>query len=185
MKTMTEKKTVKSTAREVAIVGLMVAFIEVCKVAMMHLPNIEMTSFLIIMFTLFYGKRIRFVVPAFILIEGLIFPFGLWWVMYLYGWPLLALVTWLLRKQTSVWVWSIVSGIFGLSFGFLCSFPYFVIGAVEGGVAAGLASMFSYWIAGIPFDITHGVGNFVIMLVLYHPVRVILQKTKHMMLGEQ
>lgn len=183
MKIVKRTKEVTSTAREVAIVGLMVALIEVFKVVMI-LPNIEVTSFLIIMFTLFYGKRIRFVIPAFILIEGLMFPVGLWWVMYLYAWPLLALITWLLRKQMSVWVWSVVSGIFGLSFGFLCSFPYFFIGAVEGGVTAGIANMFAWWIAGIPFDIPHGIGNFVIMLVLYHPVKIILQMTKKFLLEE-
>ena len=46
---------VKSTAYDVALVGLMVAFIEVCKVAMMNIPNVEMTTFLLVMFTLFFG----------------------------------------------------------------------------------------------------------------------------------
>lgn len=164
---------------------MMVAVIEVCKVAMMNLPNIEMTTFLIIMFTLYYGKRVLFVIPVFILIEGAMFGFGLWWVMYLYAWPLLALVTWLLRKMDSVWLWSILSGAFGLAFGFLCAFPHVAIWVAESGWAAGLSSGFTWWISGIPFDITHGIGNFVIMMVLYHPIKLILQKTKYMMLGEQ
>lgn len=37
----------------------------------------------------------------------------------------------------------------------------------DGGLRAG----FTWWVAGIPWDITHGVGNFVLMLVLYRPVR--------------
>ena len=173
-----ENKKAKFPAHEIALVGLMVALIEVCKVAMMNIPNVEMTTFLVIMFTVFYGRPVLFAIPVFILIEGVMFGFGLWWVMYLYAWPLLAFVAWLMHKHTSVWIWSMLSGTFGLLFGFLCSLPYFVIGAAEGGIAAGFANMFSWWIAGIPFDITHGIGNFVIMLVLYHPVRSILQKTK-------
>lgn len=171
----------KSKAHDVALVGLMVAFIEVCKVAMMNIPNVEMTTFLLIMFTLFFGKLVLLVVPVFILIEGVMFGFGLWWVMYLYVWPLLVLVTWMLRKQESVWVWSIVAGIFGLLYGFLCSFPYFVIGAVDGGLMGGLSTAFSWWIAGIPWDLTHGAANFVIMLVLYKPMRQILMKTRAFM----
>jgi len=97
-----------STAYKVALVGLMVAFIEVCKIVMMNIPNVEMTTFLLIMFTLFFGKLVLFVVPVFILIEGVMFGFGLWWIMYLYVWPLLVLVTWLLRKQESVWVWGVI-----------------------------------------------------------------------------
>lgn len=172
---------VKSTAYDVALVGLMVAFIEVCKVAMMNIPNVEMTTFLLVMFTLFFGKLVLLVVPVFILIEGVMFGFGLWWVMYLYVWPLLVLVTWVFRKQESVWFWSIVAGAFGLLYGFFCSFPYFFIGAVDGGFAGGFSMAFSWWIAGVPWDLVHGAANFAIMLVLYKPMRTILQKTKNFM----
>lgn len=34
--------------------------------------------------------------------------------------------------------------------------------------------MFNWWIAGIPFDIIHGAANFVIMLLLYKPVRKVM-----------
>lgn len=170
-----------STAYKVALVGLMVAFIEVCKIVMMNIPNVEMTTFLLIMFTLFFGKLVLFVVPVFILIEGVMFGFGLWWIMYLYVWPLLVLVTWLLRKQESVWVWSLVAGAFGLLYGFFCSFPYFFIGAVDGGLVGGFSMAFSWWIAGIPWDLVHGASNFVFMLALYKPMRRILLRTSEIL----
>ena len=102
----------------------------------------------------------------------------LWWIMYLYVWPLLVLVTWILRKQESVWVWSLVAGAFGLLYGFFCSFPYFFIGAVDGGFVGGFTMAFSWWIAGIPWDFVHGASNFVFMLALYKPMRRILLRTK-------
>ena len=170
------------TIREITLIGMMVAVIEVCKVALAGIPNIELTSFWMIMFTLFFGVRVVFVVPVFILIEGAMYGIHLWWIMYLYAWPLLALLTWIFRKQKSVWFWSILSGIFGLMFGFLCSFPYVVIGIVDGGIRNGLYAGFAYWIAGIPFDITHCIGNFVIMLVLYQPIRLAMKKTESILL---
>ena len=121
---------------------------------------------------------VLFVVPVFILIEGVMFGFGLWWIMYLYVWPLLVLVTWILRKQESVWVWSLVAGAFGLLYGFFCSFPYFFIGVVDGGFVGGFTMAFSWWIAGIPWDFVHGASNFVFMLALYKPMRRILLRTK-------
>ena len=178
MAVMSQKIKAKSPAHEVAVVGLMVALIEAFKALIGIIPNVEMTSFLVIMFTIFYGRPVLFAIPVFILIEGVIYPFGLWLVMYLYAWPLLALTAWLFRKQDSAWIWSVISGVFGLMFGFLCAIPYFFIGLVEGGATAGLVNMFSYWIAGIPFDIIHGIGNFVIMLVLYRPVKEILRITR-------
>lgn len=173
-------KCMKLTIKEITLIGMMVAVIEVCKVAFAGLPNIELTSFWIIMFTLFFGWRILFVVPVFILIEGAMYGVQMWWIMYLYAWPLLVLITWIFRKQKSVWFWSVLSGIFGLMFGFLCSFPYVVVGAVDGGLVNGLYAGFTWWVAGIPWDVTHCIGNFVIMFVLYHPVRQVMKKTKNM-----
>ena len=156
----------KLTSRDVAFMGMAVAIIEACKLVMQGLPNIEVTSFFVMLFTLVLGKRMLLVVPAFTLIEGCIYGFGIWWVMYLYAWPLLAFVTWLVRKKDSVFLYSIISGMFGLFFGALCSIPYFFIG--------GFAMMFNWWIAGIPFDLIHGASNFVIMLLLYRPVRKVM-----------
>ena len=170
----------KIAIKDITLIGMMVAVIEVCKVALAWAPNIELTTFWLIMFTIFFGKEIVFVVPVFILIEGAMYGVHLWWIMYLYAWPLLVLVTWIFRKEQSVGVWCIVSCTFGLSFGFLCSFPYVVIGAVDGGIRNGLYAGFTWWVAGIPWDIVHGVANFVLMMVLYHPVRLIMKHTKHL-----
>ena len=156
----------------------MVAVIEVCKAALSFLPNIELTTFWLILFTLFFGRKIVLVVPVFILIEGSIYGFNTWWIMYLYTWPLLVLLTWVFRKQKSVWFWSFLSGMFGLFFGLLCSIPYVVIGAVDGGIRSGLYAGFTWWVAGIPWDIVHCIGNFVLMLVLYHPVRTLMERIK-------
>lgn len=171
-----DRKQGKRSIEDIALIGVMVAVIEVCKAALGFLPNIELTSFWIILFTLFFRWRILFAVPAFILLEGIIYGFGLWWVMYLYAWPLLAWMAWLFRKQESVWFWSILSSVFGLMFGFLCAIPYVVIGMAEGGWQGGLHAGFVWWVAGIPWDIAHGLGNFALMMVLYHPVRRAMER---------
>ena len=160
--------TKKLTTQDIAFMGMAVAIIEVCKLVMQGLPNIEVTSFFVILFTLVLGNKMLLVVPAFTLIEGCVYGFGLWWVMYLYAWPLLALITWFVRKKDSVMLYSIISGLFGLFFGALCSIPYLFIG--------GPSMMFSWWIAGIPFDLIHGASNFVIMLLLYKPTRRIMDR---------
>ena len=156
------------TIKDITIMALMVAIIEVCKFALAHIPNVELTSFWIIMFTLYFGKRIFYIIPVFILIEGAVYGIHLWWIMYLYAWPLLAIVTLLLRKMKGAWEWSMVSGIFGLMFGFLCAIPYIF--------TSGIYGAFAYWVAGIPFDLIHGIANFLIMLVLYTPLNTVMSK---------
>ena len=84
------------SVRDISQIGIMVAIIEVSKLVLSGLPNIELTSFWLIMFTLYFGWRIVAVVPVFILVEGAIYGMHLWWIMYLYAWPILVFVTWLL-----------------------------------------------------------------------------------------
>lgn len=166
----------RTAARDVATAGMMIAVIEALKLAMQGLPNIEMTSLLLILFTLHFGRLTLLTVPALILIEGTLYGFGLWWVMYLYAWPLLTLITYLFRKNDSAFFWAVISGAYGLLFGLLCAFPYFFIGASAGGAMMGLRQMLAWWVAGIPFDLLHGAGNFALMLVLYRPVSSLLRR---------
>ncbi len=162
------KNYLKLNAQNIALIAMMVAVIETCKMSMAFLPNIELTSFLLIMFTLYFGARILYVIPVFILIEGVIFGIGPWWIMYLYAWPILVIITWIIRNKESAFSLAMLSGIFGLMFGAMCSLVYLVAG--------GPYAALSWWIAGIPWDLVHGVSNFIIMLVLYKPMKNIMNK---------
>lgn len=138
------------------------------QVGMSFLPNIEIVSFLVILYTRFYKKRVFFIIYAFALLEGLTYGFGVWWFGYLYVWSILAILVLILGNQESLAGWCVLSGGFGLSYGFLFAIPYFIVG----GPAAG----FAYWIAGIPFDLLHGFGNVVVMALLYKPMTAIFPK---------
>lgn len=120
--------------QDIALIGMMTAVIEVSKLALSFLPNIELVTFWIIMFTLFLGPKTIYAIAAFILIEISLYGVQTWVIMYLYMWPILSLAVYLCRKNDSVWFYSILSGFFGLLFGAFCSLPYMVIGAVEGGI---------------------------------------------------
>ncbi len=166
------------TIKDITLIGLMVAVIEVCKVTMAHIPNVELTTFWVIMFSLYLGKRIYYAIPVFILIEGMMYGFGLWWIMYLYLWPSLAILTRLFRKSDSVLTFSIFSGMYGLLFGLFGAIPYIFVGASDGGLMNGFRVAAAWWVAGIPWDLVHGIANFVLMLVLYHPISLVMKQTR-------
>lgn len=165
------KKRNALSAGNLALIGMMTATIEVAKCALSFLPNVELVSFLIIVYTIFFGKLIFLAIPVFILIEGCIYGFGLWWIMYLYLWPLLALLTLLFRRQTSPFFWSILSGLFGLFFGALAAIPYVFLSGPKGAVA--------WWVAGIPFDIVHCISNFFVCLILFTPITRLLKRLEY------
>ena len=119
-----------------------------------------------ILYTLVLGKRVIPILLAFSLLEGLLYGFGIWWISYLYIWPILAGCTWMLKKLHSPdWGYWFLSFGFGLCFGLLCSIPY---------LAGGLGAALAWWIAGIPFDLLHGLGNLAVASVLFHPFKRIL-----------
>ncbi|MDD4772348.1 MAG: hypothetical protein PHZ09_01920 [Eubacteriales bacterium] len=154
--------------REIIIIALMSAVLYGVQVAIAFLPNVELVSLLIIIYSLVFGYKVFFIIGVFVIAEGLTYGFGIWWISYLYVWPILAIVALLLKRNRSVIIWAFISGLFGLMFGFLCSFPYFFVGGPQ--------MAFSYWVAGIMFDVIHCVFNFVIVLVLFKPVLYMLTK---------
>ena len=155
-------------AKDLAVIALLGAAMFVVQVALAVLPNVELVSLLVMAGTLAFRRRAVYAIYVFALLEGLVYGFGLWWVMYLYVWAILAGITWLLRKNTSLIIWAAVSGGFGLIFGALCSIPYFFIGGISLGV--------SYWISGIPFDLIHCVSNAAVTLVLFRPLSHTFEK---------
>ena len=68
------------------------------------------------------------------------------------------------------------SGFFGLAFGALCTPAQVIFFNHVKTLEAGLKAGFAWWIAGIPYDVVHGIGNFTIMLVLYRPIRIAINK---------
>jgi len=165
-----------SKAKDVATVGSMIAIIESAKLALSQIPNIELVSFFIIMFTLYFGKKTLYAIPAFVIIEVMIYGFNpLWVIAYCYVWPLLHFLSKALKKSESAFAPALLSGFFGLGFGFLCSFPYLFV-TTAANPTASLSSAIAWWVAGIPFDIAHGASNFVIMAILYRPVSRVLER---------
>lgn len=154
--------------RELTALAVFAALMIALQVAMAQLPNIELVSLLIILCTRFLGKKSLLPIYVFVLVQGLLYGFHIWWICYLYVWPLLALIVLALRRWSHPILWAVVSGLFGLAFGSLCSIPTFI----AGGWGAGIA----YIIGGIPFDITHAIGNFALALLLYYPLERVLKK---------
>lgn len=155
-------------ARSLAWMGVLTALLFTGQVVMSFLPNLEIVSLLIILYTIFFGKKVFWMIYGFVFLEGFLYGFGMWWFQYLYIWSILAMVVLLLRNNTSALFWSIISGFFGLSFGALCTLPYLFTG--------GPAAAFSYWVSGLGFDLTHCIGNVVLCLVLFKPLYALLQK---------
>lgn len=152
---------------QIVTIGVLSAILLVGQLGLAFLPNIEIVSTLIILYTQIYKKQVFSIILVFVVLEGIIFGFGIWWISYLYIWNILALIVLIFQKIDSAVLWAVVSGIFGLLFGALCAIPYLLSG--------GPGAAFAYWSAGIPYDILHCCGNFALTLILYKPLLQLLK----------
>jgi len=138
------------------------------KYVMSALPNIEPVSLMVMLFGAVFGLKGLYPTYLYVLMEILFFGIGTWNVNYLYIWALPVLAAHILRNMEEPLGWALVSGSFGLFFGALCA----PVDAVIGGGSYAVAK----WISGIPFDIAHCAGNFVITLVMFNPMRKLMKK---------
>jgi len=128
------------------------------KIAMLGIPNVHLLGLFIASFTLAY--RVRALIPlyVFIFLSGVFYGFWPWWVPYLYIWlPLwigfMILGHFDLPKKVQVPIAMALCAIHGFSFGLM----YAPFQALMMGFS--FQAMIAWIIAGIPFDIIHGVSN--------------------------
>lgn len=155
-------------AADAALFGVLGGLTFAAKLVMASLPNIEPVSLMVMLFAVTLGKKALFPIYIYVLLELALNGFGLWTAAYLYIWLILAGAARLLRDMQAPLGWAILSGVFGLLFGALCT-PLCLL---SGGPAFAL----SWWISGLPFDLLHCGGNFLIALFLFCPLRTLMQR---------
>lgn len=158
--------------RTLVTIAAMVAVMEAGKFLLNALPNVEVITLLVIVYTKVFGwRKTLAAVLLFALLECMWWGFGTWSIVYFYLWPLLVWLTWLIRKQKSVWAYVLLAGTFGLAFGALsstASIPLF-----------GWKTAVAWWISGIPYDLIHAGSNTVITALLYQPLVNALTRIAH------
>ena len=157
------------SVREIALFGVLGALTFAAKLVMSGLPNIEPVSLMVMLFAVTFGKKAIYPIYVYVAMEILVYGINLWNIYYLYVWLVLAVAAYLMRGNDQPLVWAILSAVFGLSFGALCGITdIFILGGIAPAVAK--------WTSGVLFDVVHGVANFVIALLLFKPMRQLMQK---------
>ena len=133
------------------------------------LPNVELVSFLLIMYALHFKLSGALMISVlFCFIQMLLYGIGIWTPMYFVVWPLLILVTFILKKGLKTEQrCALFSGGFGLIFGFLFAIPYFFVSFNMGWI---------FFLKGIPFDLVHAVANYLIMILLFKQIKPVFER---------
>lgn len=163
----------KLSLREIIVFAMLGSLMFAVTYAMKALPNIHLLALFIITFTRVYRAKALIPIYIYVMLEGIYQAFSLWWMPYLYIWTFLWALTMLLPKKMPKYIEPIaycaLGGISGFTFGALWA-PW---QAIIYGLS--VKSTVSWILAGLPFDITHGISN-ICMCTLCVPLIRILNR---------
>ncbi len=154
----------KLTTQEMAVFAMLGALMYASKVIMDLAPNIHLIGVFVVASTVVYRKKALYPIYIFVLMTGLLGGFAAWWVPYLYIWAVLWAVTMLLPrnmpKRIRPLVYMTVCALHGFGYGIL----YAPSQALMFGLS--FDGMIAWIVTGLPFDMIHGVSNFVCGLLI-------------------
>lgn len=148
----------KLTTRETAVFGMLGAVMFASKMLMELLPNIHLLGVLTVAYTVVYRRKALYPIYIYVLINGIFCGFAAWWFAYLYVWLILWGAVMLLPrdmpKKLQPAVYMAVCAAHGFLFGTLCAPAQALLFGLN------FEGMAAWIVAGLPFDVIHGVSNF-------------------------
>ena len=148
----------KLTVKELTIFSMLGAVMYASKMIMEFAPNIHLLGVFTIAFTVVYRKKALYPIYIYVFLNGMFAGFNMWWIPYLYLWTVLWGITMLLPKSmpkaVAPIVYMVVCALHGFAYGTL----YAPTQALMFGL--NFDGMIAWIIAGLPFDMIHGISNF-------------------------
>ena len=156
------------------------ALMYMSKWLMEFLPNIHLIGVIIVAITVVYRKKALYPIYIFVFVAGLLGGFSTWWFPYLYIWTVLWGFTMLLPKnmpkKIAPLVYMVVCSLHGFFYGILYAPAQALLFNLD------FKGTIAWVVAGFPFDITHGISNFlcgVLIVPLIHAIRLAEKTSKN------
>ena len=165
----------KLTVKEKVLFGMLGALMYASKIIMELFPNVHLLGVFVIAFTVVYRKKALYPIYTYVFLNGFFAGFSIWWIPYLYVWTVLWAATMLLPKRIPTKIKPIVYMSLCALHGFLFGIIYAPAQAILFGLD--FNGMIAWIIAGLPWDILHGVSNFFCGMLIY-PIIVTLKRAE-------
>lgn len=130
------------------------------------------------LFTIVYGKKALYPIYTFVLITGIFNGFATWWIPYIYIWAVLWAMVMVLPKKipkkVQPVVYMLVCGLHGLLYGTLYAPAQALLFGLN------FKGMIAWIVAGLPWDLIHGVSNFfcgILIVPIISVLKKVIQET--------
>ncbi len=151
------------------------------KLIMEFLPNIHLIGVFVIALTVVYRKKALYPIYTYVFINGIAAGFSSWWIPYLYVWTLLWGATMLLPEgipdKAKPIVYMVLCALHGFLFGMLYAPAQAILFGLD------FDGMIAWIIAGLPWDIVHGVSNFICGRLISPLVSILRNSEKYARIG--
>ncbi|MFW5780310.1 MAG: hypothetical protein ACOCWI_02535 [Bacillota bacterium] len=165
--------------KKIVLIGLFAAILTGGKLALMSLPNIEVVTLFIFLFSLSFGWKMSLAsVLVFCAVEVSIFGFNTWIIAYFIYWPLVALVSSFFFNRYHNNIIIIIIGVFmTFLFGVITS----LVDAAFAYGASGInffTLFFAIYARGVLFYAVHIASNAVLMSIVFPVLHPLFLKAK-------
>ncbi|WP_295722520.1 ECF transporter S component [uncultured Methanobrevibacter sp.] len=166
----------KPPVESIVLIAVLTAIATVGRLLLVSIPSVNLASFIIIMVGVVIGKEEGFLVGALTaLVTSFFGGLGEWTIFQMLAWGLMgASAGYLTSKFDSI--------PFRLIFGFVWGFLYGWITDISALFFAGstieISQYFAIVIAGLTYDLTHGVSNAILLAILYNWFKKIFERVK-------
>ena len=159
------------TIREICVFAMLGAVMYLSKLLLEVPPNVHLLACLTVAYTLVYRKKAIFPIMIYVMINGIFAGFALWWIPYLYLWPLLWLAALRLPRNPHGWRGTLLCmalcGAHGMLFGTLYAPAQAILFHLS------FKGMLSWIVAGLPWDVIHMCGNLAAGVLVLPIVRLL------------
>lgn len=159
--------------RAIVIIAMLTALSVVSRVYLAFLPNVTLTTDILIITTLLMGIKYGIVNAVLtMVVSNMILGMGIWTIPQIISMMVIVIITGLcirpFMEKLPLWIMALFAGSMGLLYGFIISLiqaPFF-----------GFQYFFSYYFAGLPFDLMHAGGNLLFYYLLAPTLIPLLDK---------
>ncbi|WP_077618643.1 ECF transporter S component [Bacillus sinesaloumensis] len=160
----------KLSVKNLTLLSMLIALSVVGRITFTFIPNVQPTTAIIIITSLFLGPIYGVLVAVLSsVLSNMVMGMGLWTIGQIVAWGLIGLISGSIRKyrdRIPVVILAIYAVFCGFLYGLIISIPLYLFSG----------KFLAYYIAGLPFDMSHAIGNGIFFLILYPIMRLLFLK---------
>ncbi|GAA0327742.1 ECF transporter S component [Oceanobacillus oncorhynchi subsp. oncorhynchi] len=155
---------------KLTLLALLATLAVVGRYAFQFIPNVQPVTAIIILTGIFLGPMSAVILGILtVFLSNMLLGMGIWTVWQIISWCIIGLIagimgiTWKRVPFIFIIIFSVVSGYF---YGFIISLTTYQV----------TGYFWPYYLAGLPFDTAHAIGNAVFITLLYPLLHALLQR---------